>query len=124
MPDAVVLDWEGVLTDTASARRDALLRALSEEGVCLNAEAYALQCDGQPLHNAVSNALAYRGRTDATLAGLVALRAARAAGVRTLALGAPAHVAVDADGAVDAINGLSLLDLSRLAGIATVERQP
>jgi hypothetical protein len=83
-----------------------------------------MQCDGQPLHNAVSNALAYRGRTDATLAGLVALRAARAAGVRTLALGAPAHVAVDADGAVDAINGLSLLDLSRLAGIATVERQP
>lgn len=228
MPDAVVLDWEGVLTDTASARRDALLRALSEEGVCLNAEAYAMQCDGQPLHNAVSNALAYLGRTDATLAGLVALRAtrafaerlgkgfvllpgarefveqvqlasrlgvvtcatrsetefvlrlagldgavsvivsaddrlelppspamyeralqqlahrrplrrdrvvaiapascalraARAVGVRTLALGAPAHVAVDADGAVDAINGLSLLDLSRLAGIATVERQP
>ena len=228
MLDAVLLDWEGVLADTAVARHDALLRALSQEGLCLDAGAYATHCDGQPLHTAVRNALAYLGRADATLADLVALRAtrafaerlgkgfvlvpgarefveqvqlasrlgvvtsatrsatefmlrlagldsavstivsaddvlealpaptayesaldhlawrrplrrdcvvaiaptsaalvaARAAGLRTVALGAPAHVAVDADGVVEAIDGLTLSDLARVAGITTPERQP
>ena len=53
-----------------------------------------------------------------------ALRAARACGVRTVALGAPAHVAVEADGAVAAVHGLLMPDLARLAGIATAERRP
>ena len=50
-----------------------------------------------------------------------ALRAARAAGVRTVAIGAPAHVAVDADGAADSIDGLRPPELARLAGIAAAE---
>ena len=53
-----------------------------------------------------------------------ALRAARACGVRTVALGAPAHVAVEADGAIDTVHGLLVTDLARLAGVATAERRP
>ena len=227
MFDAVLLDWEGVLADTASARRHALVRALSEEGICLDADAYALHCDGQLVAVGIARALAHLGLHDATLAELVALRAtrafadrlgqgfvlipgarefveqvqhaarvaivtsatrsatefmlrlagldgaistivsaddgleappapatyerarehlarrrplrreyvvaiattppalraARAAGLRTVALGAPAHVAIDADGAVDAIDGLSPSDLARVAGISVPERQ-
>lgn len=52
----------------------------------------------------------------------LALRAARSAGVRTVAIGAPAHVAVDADGATDSIDGLRAPELARLAGIAPAER--
>ena len=228
MLDAVLLDWEGVLADTASARRHALVRALSEEGLCLDADACALHCDGHPLPIAIAGALAHLGLHDTTLAELVALRAtrafaeqlgqgfvlipgarefieqmqlasrvaivtsatrsatefmlalagldgtistivsaddeleappapvtyeralehlarrrplrrehvvaiattpsalraARAAGLRTVALGAPAHVAIDADGTVDAIDGLSSTDLARVAGITVPERQP
>jgi HAD superfamily hydrolase (TIGR01549 family) len=58
----------------------------------------------------------------AMAATIPALRAARTAGVRTIAVGAPAHVAVEADGAVNAVNGVSLADLCRLTSIATVER--
>lgn len=228
MFDAVLLDWEGVLADTASARRHALVRALSEEGICLDADAYALHCDGHPLPVAIARALAHLGLHDATLAELVALRAtrafaerfgqgfvlipgarefieqvqlasrvaivtsasrsetefmlrlagldgaistivsaddgleappalatyeralehlarrrplrreyvvaiattppalraARAAGLRTVALGGPAHVAIDADGTVDALDGLSPAYLARVAGITVPERQP
>jgi beta-phosphoglucomutase-like phosphatase (HAD superfamily) len=52
-----------------------------------------------------------------------ALRAARTAGVRPIAVGAPAHVAVDADGAVAGVDGLMLGDLARLCGIARMERR-
>ena len=226
MPDAVLLEWEGVLTDTASARQDALVAALAAEGMHLDATAWRAHSDGRALRDAVMSALAYFGRTDDTLADLVVLRAtrafasqqeqgfvllpgarefveqaqigsrvaivtsathsetefvlrlagldgavstivsaddvldsppasavyeralgqlgrlrplrrdrvvaivttssalqaARAAGIRTVALGVPAHVAVDADGAVDAIDGLTVGDLADLAGIATAER--
>jgi beta-phosphoglucomutase-like phosphatase (HAD superfamily) len=47
-----------------------------------------------------------------------ALRAARQAGVRTLAVGAPAHVAMDADAAVVGLSGLTL------DGVATLLRMP
>ena len=227
MPDAVLLEWEGVLTDTASARRDALVRALAAEGMRLDVPAWCAHCDGRAPRDAVTSALAFFGRADATLADLVelraasafaeqldkgyvllpgarefveeaqagsrvaivtsashaetefvlrlagldgavstivsvadvldappapaaheraleqlgrrrplhrrrvvaiaptssALRAARAAGVRTVAIGAPAHVAIDADGAADAIGGVTLTDLARLAGITATERQ-
>ncbi len=227
MVDAVLLEWEGVLADTASARRDALLRALAEEGVRFGATDYEVHCAGRVARAAAVAALACLGRTDATLADLVALRATRAfaerlgkgfallpgalefmeqvqlgsriavvttatraetefvlrlaeldgavstivsaddeldppsspamyeraleqlagrrpvrrdhavaivptahalraarlAGVRTVALDVPAHVAVDADGAVDTLRGLSLLDLAGLSGLGAVERQ-
>ena len=228
MLDAVLLDWEGVLADTARVRRDALLRALSDEGVRLDAEEDVPHREGPPRPDSVGEALAHLCRADATLADLVgvratrafaerlgkgfvlrpgarefverlqlasrlaivtlatraetefmlrlagldgavsaivsaddgvapppapasyecalghlarlrplrrdrvvaiaqtssALRAARAAGVRSVAVGAPAHVAVDADGVVDAIDGLSVSDLARMVGIAARATQP
>lgn len=50
------------------------------------------------------------------------LRAARSAGLRTIALAAPAHVALEADGAVDSLSGLTLSALACIAGIAVTER--
>lgn len=44
------------------------------------------------------------------------LRAARSASVRTLAVGAPAHVAAEADGAVDELCGLTLEAVVMLTG--------
>ena len=228
MLDAVLLDWEGVLADTASVRRDALRRALTDEGVRLGADEDVPHRDGPPRPDSVGVAFAQLCRADATLADLVgaratrafaerlgkgfvlrpgarefverlqlaarvaivtsatraetefmlrlagldgavsaivsaddgvaappspasyecalghlarirplrrdrvvaiaqtssALRAARAAGVRSVAVGAPAHVAVDADGVVDAIDGLSVSDLARMVGIAARATQP
>ena len=80
MPDAVLLEWEGVLADTGSARRDALLRALADEGVAWNAAAYDACCGGLDVRAAAVQALASAGRDDATLADIVALRANRAFG--------------------------------------------
>lgn len=227
MLDAVLLEWQGVLADTASARRDALLRALADEGVHFDAAAYSARCEGLAVRAAAAAALEHTGRRDETLADLVtlratrafaerlgkgfmlasgarefvervqlgarvaivtlatraetefvlrlagldaavstivsdddaldappspamyeraieqltrtrpllrervvaiastspSLRAARAAGVRTVAVGAPAHVCVDANGAISSIAGLTLLELSGVAGVAAVERR-
>lgn len=54
----------------------------------------------------------------------LALRGARAAGVRTVAIGALAHDALEADGAVATLDGLSLAELARMAGIGAREHQP
>src|SRR6478672_1424968 len=78
MPDAVLLEWEGVLADTGSARRDALLRALADEGVPWTATAYDACCGGLDVRAASARALASEGRDDATLADIVTLRASRA----------------------------------------------
>lgn len=78
MPDAVLLEWEGVLADTGSARREALLRALADEGVPWTAAAYDACCGGLDVRAAAVTALASAGRDDATLAEIVALRASRA----------------------------------------------
>lgn len=77
MPDAVLLEWEGVLADTSSARRDALLRALADEGVLWTAAAYDACCGGLDVRAAAAMALARVGRDDPTLADIVALRASR-----------------------------------------------
>lgn len=78
MPDAVLLEWEGVLADTGSARRDALLRALADEGVPWTAAAYDACGGGLDVRAAAGRALASTGCDDATLADIVALRANRA----------------------------------------------
>jgi beta-phosphoglucomutase-like phosphatase (HAD superfamily) len=78
MLDAVLLEWEGVLADTGAARRDALLRALADEGVPWTAAAYDACCGGLDVHAAAAAALARTGRKDATLTELVAVRASRA----------------------------------------------
>ena len=51
------------------------------------------------------------------------IHAARAAALRVVAVGAPAHVALDADGAVDGVDGLTLQRLTALAGLAPAERR-
>ena len=50
-----------------------------------------------------------------------AIHAAREAGVRTVAVGAPAHVALEADAAVGTLAGLTLDAVDALLGI-TAER--
>jgi beta-phosphoglucomutase-like phosphatase (HAD superfamily) len=226
MVDAVLLEWEGVLADTGAARREALLRALADEGVLWSAAAYEACCGGLDVHAAASAALGNAGHDDPTLTDLVALRASRAfleqvaqgfslqpgaarfiaeaehrarvaivtraaraeteivlrlsglesaiacivttddvpapppasdsyeralahlarrrmvqphravalidttaavraargAGLRTLAVGAPAHVAMDADAAADSLNGLTMNAASSLVGVAALER--
>lgn len=77
MLDAVLLEWDGVLADTGGARRDAMLRALADEGVGVTAAAYDACCAGLDAPSAAA-ALARAGRYDPTLTDLVALRASRA----------------------------------------------
>jgi beta-phosphoglucomutase-like phosphatase (HAD superfamily) len=202
MPDALLLDWEGCIVDTATMRQAAAQRALQEEGFAPDAapamddvvagivaarasRAFAerlgkgfLLRDGarELLERAqVASRIAIvtratRAETDfvlrlAGLEGMVStivsaddveawpspaafhtaiarlatrrparashsiaiavsaevLRAARAAALHTVALGAPAHVALEADGAVDSLPGLTLSALARIAGIAAAE---
>ena len=78
MLDAVLLEWEGVLADTGAARRDALLRALADEGVSSAVAAYDACCAGLDVRSAAAAALRAIGRADAPLAEIVALRATRA----------------------------------------------
>lgn len=77
IPDAVLLDWEGVLVDTAAARRSALLGALAEEGVAFDAGRFDECCRGLDVPSAARAALAARRLDDVVLADLVALRAER-----------------------------------------------
>ena len=225
MLDAVLLEWEGVLADTADARRAALVSALADEGIPADVTWYAVHGDGLDVRSAAVELLERAGRADPTLTDLVvlrttrafaerlgkgvsllpgarafvehmhlgarvgvvtsatrsetefvlrlagldafistvvsaddrlddcaaryeraldalsrlrnvqrgrvvamarsspALRGARAAGVRAVAVDAPAHIAVDADGVVDAIAGLTAIDLARIAGVRAAEPQ-
>jgi beta-phosphoglucomutase-like phosphatase (HAD superfamily) len=76
MADGVLLDWEGVLADTADARRDALRAALADEGIAFDEAAYARFGAGRSVRSAVARLLG-TSAADATLAELVALRAER-----------------------------------------------
>jgi len=78
MLDAVLLEWDGVLADTGAARRDALLRALADEGVPSSPAVYDACCAGLDVPSAAAAALRAAGRDDPSLAQLVALRAGRA----------------------------------------------
>jgi hypothetical protein len=51
------------------------------------------------------------------------VRAARAAGVRTLAVGAAAHVAVEAHAAVDGLRDVTLDEMADWLGIASAARR-
>ena len=203
MPDALLLDWEGCLVDTAMMRQVAAHRALQDEaiepdaahaiddvlaGIVANraSRAFAerlgkgfLMRDGarelleraQAASRIAIVTRATRAETEfvlrlASLDGVVSsivsaddgndvwtspapflaaiaklstrrevradhsialatsveyVHAARAAGLRTVALGAPAHVALEADGAIDSLAGLTLASLARVAGIPAAE---
>jgi beta-phosphoglucomutase-like phosphatase (HAD superfamily) len=77
MADGVLLDWEGVLADTADSRRDALRSAFMDEGLTFDDAAFEHHGAGRSVQSAVSRLLGSRA-ADATLAQLVALRAERA----------------------------------------------
>ena len=78
MVDAVLLEWDGVLADTGSARRDAMLSALADEGVSWSAAAYDASCAGLDVPAAARVAVQAARGDDPALADLVALRAGRA----------------------------------------------
>lgn len=108
MVDALLLEWEGVLADTEGARREALVRALAEEGVRFDASWYDAACVGLDAPAAARAALARARLADETLADLVAARATRAFSERlaqgvVLAPGAAAFVRVAAAAARVAI---------------------
>ena len=76
MADAVLLDWEGLLTDTTESRRAAITLALAAEGVTLDEDAYDDRFAGRSLRGIVASALEWRAGDD-TLVELVTLRAQR-----------------------------------------------
>jgi beta-phosphoglucomutase-like phosphatase (HAD superfamily) len=63
-----------------------------------------------------------RERTMALVDAAPSIRAARSAGIRILAVGAPAHVALDADGSVDGLDGLTLAQVGPLTGVTSTGR--
>ena len=77
MIDAVLVEWDGVLADTGAARRDALLRALADEGVAWSAEAYDDQGAGLDVQHAAGIAVERARGDDPALVDLVVLRAGR-----------------------------------------------
>jgi beta-phosphoglucomutase-like phosphatase (HAD superfamily) len=77
MADGVLLDWEGVLADTTGSRRDALLRALADEGIALDERSFDERCVGRSVRAAAATILGARASDD-TLVEIVALRAERA----------------------------------------------
>lgn len=77
MVDAVLLEWEGVLADTWSARRDALRVALAAEGIAHRVADHDDQLRGVAVPVAVRVVLRHLGIVDPVLAELLALRATR-----------------------------------------------
>jgi beta-phosphoglucomutase-like phosphatase (HAD superfamily) len=79
MADAVLLDWEGLLTDTTESRRAAITLALAAEGVTFDEDAYDDRFAGRSLRTIVASALEWRAGDD-TLVELLTLRAQRELG--------------------------------------------
>ena len=78
MIEAVLLEFEGVIADTQSARREALLDTLAEDGVELSDVEYVERCAAMPTRAAARNAYTLRQHAcDETIVDLVALRAQR-----------------------------------------------
>lgn len=63
-----------------------------------------------------------RERTVALADALAGIRGARRAGIRILAVAAPAHVALEADGSVDGLAELRLVQVAALTGVTLTER--
>jgi HAD superfamily hydrolase (TIGR01509 family) len=76
MVDAVLVEFDGVLADTRSARRAALFDALEEDGVTLSESEYRDRCSAMPVRAAVRAAYDARCRVaDDTAIELAAVRA-------------------------------------------------
>jgi beta-phosphoglucomutase-like phosphatase (HAD superfamily) len=79
MLDTVLLELEGVIADTAEARRDAIIASLQADGVTLPLASYRELCAGLSFEAAIKAAFgALTGPVDETVVALAALRAERA----------------------------------------------
>jgi len=77
--DTVLMEFDGVLADTAAARRHAMLSVLLEDGITLSPADYHDHCAGLPTPDAVRQALGCtRVEHDETGIELLALRVDRA----------------------------------------------
>lgn len=115
MLQAALFELEGVLVDTHAARRDALRRALADDGVTLTPAAYDAWCAGLPADDAAAVALSRLAATsdaaralDDTARELMARRAERAFASH---LAAGATLAPGARAALDALAGALRLGL-------------
>ena len=81
MADGVLLDWEGVLADTAGTRREALRAALADEGIAFDDAIYDHRCIGRSVRVSAAHLLGSRA-ADETLLDLVTLRAERSFAAR------------------------------------------
>jgi len=76
--DTVLLEFEGVIADTAHARRSSLVSVLGEAGMPVSIEEYRDTCAGLPTAEAVRAAVTLRGATvDETGLDLLTLRVDR-----------------------------------------------
>jgi beta-phosphoglucomutase len=76
--DTLLLEFEGVIADTAEARMMALQRSLAEEGIELTDAEYRRSCAGfPPREGAIAAAALKKAPRDDTALELVALRAER-----------------------------------------------
>jgi beta-phosphoglucomutase len=81
----------------------------------LHARALALLSRRRAVHPA---------RTVAMASAAPMVRGARSAGLRTLAVAVPAHVALEADAAIDGLDGLTVDAMARLLGMQPPARRP
>src|SRR4029079_18811952 len=78
MLDTVLFEFDGVLADTADARRDAVLSALHADGVELSEAEYREACAGLALDDAIRAAFdLHVAPSDASALALATLRAER-----------------------------------------------
>lgn len=76
--DAVLMEFEGVLADTAALRRDALVRSLAEDNIPITPLEYDAVCGGFPVRQGALTAIAVRSlQRDETAVDLIVLRAER-----------------------------------------------
>jgi HAD superfamily hydrolase (TIGR01509 family) len=125
--DAVLIELEGVLADTAARRRHALRRSLAHDAVPLSDEDFAACCAGLPPREAAAAAARRAGATlDDTALDLAALRAERhfaeGDGATTLVPGARELVeALAASTRVGIVTRLSRQEVEPLLGLAELE---
>ena len=76
MVDAVLVEFDGVLADTRTARRAALLDTLEEDGITISESEYRDRCSAMPVRAAVRAAYSARHiSVDDTVVDLAAVRA-------------------------------------------------
>jgi beta-phosphoglucomutase-like phosphatase (HAD superfamily) len=119
MPPVVLFELEGVLADTAAARRDALGRSLADEHLTLASEGIAEACAGHDVRAAVVAALRRLGaERDDVGTDLLTLRAERHFAAR---LGKGFSLIAGARELLDALAGRATLGIVSRAARREVE---